>query len=167
MGERGLWRAEISLVSVAFLFLGSLVQSFGGDPTQPVSIKSSHGKCERASTFCIPHRYEQLLPLTEIVTSSQKLIFDCLNMCSGWQLHCCFEFFPFACGHASEGQIEGHLGIFVESGFSGGGTGIVSTARKFRYTLHTALPYGFLPKGELGTAESSLYHMTTEHVKWD
>lgn len=86
--------------------------------------------------------------ITEIVTSSQKLIFDCLNMCSGRQFHCCFEFFPFACGHASEGQIEGHLGIFVESGFSGGGTGIVSTARKIRYTLQHC-PMDSFPKGSL------------------
>ena len=108
--------------------------------------------------------------LTEILTSSHKLIFDCLK--NGWTVvyqrdHIlCSELPPFSCGHFSAGQLEGQLVIFVESGLPGEGLAL-SLLQENSDTLITAVTYEFLPRAGVGTPSSNLYHVAIEHMKCD
>lgn len=79
---------------------------------------------------------KKLLSLTEILTSSHRLILDYLKRCSGWSI--VYQRDPFSL-HFSIRHLEGKLFICVDSGLPGEEL-VITTERKFRYADKSSVP---------------------------
>lgn len=78
---------------------------------------------------------KKLLSLTEILTSSHRLILDYLKRCSGWSI--VYQRDPFSL-HFSIRHLEGKLFTCVDSGLPGEEL-VITTERKFRYADNSSV----------------------------